>query len=513
MKTTGAFRILFSLVAGLLAQSGARAEDAPLLRYQFTSSQTNVYRVQIETRGESGKEALAGNLFVITAPLSNNQFRLTARGTLTPRRDPGSAPPMFYPGAPPRLTMPVSFQETAELRFDERGRVLRESGDCPLAVPLGQMLHAFLEAFPANAAAEWETTDSVCILDEPLCLGPAAGFLSAQPYGMPYGFGGYYPGRPGPALLPVSRHVSCKITAATPQTVTIHKQVGLDSLLQTGNEPRVSANAEGDWIFDRAAGVFTKITLEGKSVVATETVTRRTMVALRYQRLEGAELEVALKPPPTAAVPRKLSPEELQKALAYLKSADLGTRQAAAARLGNAEFDPAPPEVLTLMTALATDPDASLRQAAANVFASYGTKDQVPVLLKLLKDGDSSVRQSAMRGLGRLKDKRAAEPLVEIVAGGDMEAHQAVTALSAMGPEVENTVLRLLKEKHIETRRQACNILRQVGTRKSIEPLKEAMVDPDQMLSQAAAEAVRAIQSRAGTDPAPPPRPRTRLDP
>lgn len=508
MKVTKVSRRLSVLGACLAAQNLLAVEDAPLLRYQSAAPQTNVYSVQIETRGETGKDTLAGNLFVITAPLSNSQFRLTARGSLMPRRDPGSPPAMYYPGSPPRFTTPVNFTETSELRADDRGRVLRETGDHAFAVPLGQMLHAFLETFPATAEAQWETTDAAFVLDEPLCLGPAAAFLSPQPYGMPYAYG-YYPGRPGPALLAVTRHLTCKIIATTPAAVTIRKQLGVDSLLQTGSEPRVSAGAEGELVFDRRAGVLSKISLEGKSVVCTETVTRRTMVALRCQRLEGAELEAALKPPPPPPA-RKLSPEELQKALADLKSADLGARQAAASRLSSAELDSAPPELLNLMASLAADPDGGIRQAAANVLATCGTKDHAAALLRLLKDGDISARQAAMRGLGRLKDKRAVEPLVEIVATGGPEAHQAVAALSACGPEAESAVLRLLKEKHVESRRHACNILRQIGTRKSLEPLREVMLDADQMLSQAATEAVRAIQSRAAGEPTELPRARTR---
>jgi HEAT repeat protein len=91
-----------------------------------------------------------------------------------------------------------------------------------------------------------------------------------------------------------------------------------------------------------------------------------------------------------------------------------------------------------------------------------------------------------------------------------MEAHQAASALREIGPEAEAAVLRLLKEKHLETKREACNILRQIGTRKSIDPLREAMLAPDQMLSQAATEAVRAIQSRAGLESSEPPRTRAR---
>jgi len=130
------------------------------------------------------------------------------------------------------------------------------------------------------------------------------------------------------------------------------------------------------------------------------------------------------------------------------------------------------------------------------IIADYGAADQVPALLKLLKIDDSSMRWSAIRGLGRLKDKRAAEPLATMLATGGSDGYQAVEALTKIGPDAEDAVLPLLKEKHNETRRQACNVLKQIGTKKSVEPLRELMLDPEQMVNSAAAEAVRAIMAR-----------------
>ena len=57
-------------------------------------------------------------------------------------------------------------------------------------------------------------------------------------------------------------------------------------------------------------------------------------------------------------------------------------------------------------------------------------------------------------------------------------------------------MLGLLKEKNLETRVQACNILKQIGTKKSLSPLKDLTVNPSKELSEAAAEACRSIQSR-----------------
>ena len=90
----------------------------------------------------------------------------------------------------------------------------------------------------------------------------------------------------------------------------------------------------------------------------------------------------------------------------------------------------------------------------------------------------------------------AAEPLAALIASGSSDAYQAVEALSKIGSDAEDAVLPLLQEKHNETKRQACKVLKDIGTKKSLEPLRELMLSTDRSLSDSAGEAVRAIMAR-----------------
>jgi len=63
-------------------------------------------------------------------------------------------------------------------------------------------------------------------------------------------------------------------------------------------------------------------------------------------------------------------------------------------------------------------------------------------------------------------------------------------------PGAEKAVLTLLNERNVETQRQACTILQQIGTSDSLAPLQKLMTDADTSVSQAAADAVRAITQR-----------------
>lgn len=487
----------------LALPQSADAARASALRYRLAGGITNFYSVQLEVRGENGTEALAGNLYVAPRQVTSNVLGLNLRGTLMPKRDPSVPfrPPMYgSAGSYPRWNMPVSLNEGLDIQFDDCGHVLRISGDFALPIPLGTLAQAFVEVLPAKAESKWEITDNLAVLDEPFSVGPAMSFIPLQPYSM-----SYYVGPMGSrgnqyALVPVTRRQRYEIKSTANNQVTVAKRVSLDSQLQFGNEPRISANGEGEFVLDQETGLLQRAELQCKAVANSDTVTRRSTVSLKLRLLEGAEREKALQPVLNASTPgqppKKLTREEIEKLMDDLKSGESSTRSMAASKLQSSELSEVPPGLLDLMAGLLNQEDSVLRGAAAKVLADYGTAEQVPLLLKLLKDSENYSRYNIIRGLGRLKDKRAAEPLAAMIASGGSDAYQAVEALSKIGSDAEDAVLPLLAEKHNETRRQACKILKDIGTKKSLEPLRELMLSTDRMLSEAAGEAVRAIMAR-----------------
>jgi hypothetical protein len=497
--------ILISAVL-LSVQPILAAEVTPVsLRYTFTPSQTNAYSLQIEAQGEAGREAIAGTFVVSSRNVGTNLIGLTLRGQLRPK-PLGGMPPMlnYRPGSSMPLTAYTYGypSQEKELVIDDRGRLVRQAGDQALPVPLGQLAASLIQPFPAEATAGWEEEQEVFVLDEPLLQGPAPVFLSQQGgYG---GFGAYYPGRPAQGALAARQKVKVKVTDATPETFTLEKTSSLDSLMLTGSEPRVSATGEGRIEFDRALGLPKRVELECKTLAVTENLSRRSLVTLRWQLLEGAEREKALAPPPPRAPETKLPAQDVVKLLEQLKSDDFGTRQAAARDLSGGRLGAATPELLGQMASLVSDPDDTVRRAALTILANHGSKEHVPLLIKGLNDSDTGIRAAIAKGLGRIKDPRAIEPLVNLLATGQSDPFYsrpsresaAADALVRIGPPAEPAVLALLREKNIETRMQACTVLKQIGTKKSLGQLKELTLNPSKELSEAAAEACRSIQSR-----------------
>jgi len=494
------------------------AARTPPLCYRPSPNQTNTYRVEIELRGEGGTETTAGNITVTTRAIGSNVIALAFRGSLTPRRDVPTSPAYGLSGYP-RWFAPASFSTGSEIQFDESGRVLRIAGDYPLPLPLGTFAQLFVELLPASEKSRWEITETLSALDDSISFGPAASFFGAQSTGAPYYAGPNYP-RGSAAVIAVNRKTKYQVASSTPDRLTIKKSFALDSLLQAGNEPRLSASGEGEFVFDRRQGLIRSVELQTKAVMNTESVTRRMTAVLHLKLLEGKERDAALhpstsqpvtakqifspesaleleRPSPTPRPQKKLSSDEVSKLMDDLKSEDTSARVNAASKFQTFELAAtAPPELLTLMAGMLTNADSSMRMAAAKVIADQGTSEHVPLLIKLLKSNDHSARYSALRGLGRLKDKQAAEPLVAMIAAGGSDGYQAVEALNKIGADAEDAALTLLKERHNETKRQGCRILGTIGTKKSLDPLRELMLEPDYSLSSAASEAVKAIMAR-----------------
>jgi hypothetical protein len=302
--------------------------------------------------------------------------------------------------------------------------------------------------------------------------------------------------RRGIAVLPGVRINRYQRRESDSTTVTLEKSVTFKTALRTGSDPRISGSSENRVVFDRESGFLRSAKTDFKAVINTQTVTRRMTGTVEIQLLEGDERDAAFE---KAATPngssRKLTPEELEKIIADLKSEDENVKRQAVTRLQNVEIPEPSAELMEALSQLAFESDSYYRNVASATLAKYGTKEQVPVLLKLLETGFNNDRYAIIRALGRIGDQRAVEPLANAIARGQ-DSYLAAEALSKLGPPAEAAALPLLKLRNVETLRYSCNVLKETGTAKSLEPLRELLLDPDPSVNSAAAEAIRMIQLR-----------------
>jgi len=501
MSALSYFKV-FPAAGGLcLALLSAPAQAKPPTPfYKFTPGETNAWSVEITVQGENGEEVTSGNVIMTTTAVTAGVATVDWHGSLrTENRPPFQAGPGLYAGRPMRGLN--GYGGVSELALDDHGRVLRNSGDYALPVPLGELVQFIFTPLPPQLVAGQELKDEVQVLDAPQLLGPIQSFATSS-FNSPGYSPGYYTGRDprsAPAMLTLARSVTWQVLSNSPGRLTLEKHTRLHSLLLTGSEPRLQAGADARLEFDLTNGWFQIIEGTAELTSVTENTSRKSKIKYTCRHLTGAAEAGALAPPaPSARTARPvLSAEDVRQLITDLKSDDANNRRLALGRLQGGASVPAPPaELLSLLVTETADPDQFTRMVAMNFLAEHATLEQVPTLVKCLKDGDLGVRRNAVKALTHLQDERAIQPLADYVARGDTFDQEAASALINQGPAAEKAVLALLDEHAIETRRQACLILRQIGTRASLEPLQKQMTDPDQSLSQAAVDAVRAINER-----------------
>ena len=190
---------------------------------------------------------------------------------------------------------------------------------------------------------------------------------------------------------------------------------------------------------------------------------------------------------------RPIDAKEVGKILADLRSGDATKASTAQMRLSRRQSHEPNRELTKGLESLAKSDDARTRQRAADALQYWGTKESIPVLLKLLDDDDRSVRWNAIRALGHLKATQAIDRLVRL-----WPEEPAVTeALRAMGPAAEPAVVQQLTRGNDHMRMQACHVLQEIGTENSIPALEKAQAAGG-ITGTSAEMALRVIKRRLG---------------
>jgi LSD1 subclass zinc finger protein len=198
------------------------------------------------------------------------------------------------------------------------------------------------------------------------------------------------------------------------------------------------------------------------------------------------------QPPKEAGVP--LTDAELNQALADIKSSNGVKRHFALDKLARAEPKGHSDEVLKALEPLFGDSNFGIRTSAAKAAAVWAPKESVPALLKLLNDDNPAVRWAVLDAFGKLKDERTVDGVAECVP---RDRGMATLALKAMGSMAEKPVAKLLKHQDWGIRLEACNILKEIGTKESVAPLEEtAAKDQNQLVKDTASAAILAINGR-----------------
>jgi len=202
-------------------------------------------------------------------------------------------------------------------------------------------------------------------------------------------------------------------------------------------------------------------------------------------------------PPP--APPRvermPLADAEITAVVADLESADPHRMRIACARLVNARPADRRDAVARALEKALGHSDLFVRQSVAQALAAWGTKESVPALIKAADDREFTVRWAVLEALVPLKDERAAAKLAEHLVDFSDRSH-ASKALQEIGSAAEKEVAKYVDHQDWGVRMEACNILKVIGTKNSLEALRKAQQDDNGLVKMAADAAAQACARR-----------------
>lgn len=473
--------------APLLCQPAARSAAAsPELAYQFKAGSNYVYAVRIEATEPKYVATSTGNLTYSIKAANQDGITLTARGSVSTQRRAKEGvsmrPPSFGDGVL-RIggfrfsdlgPMGGPFATPNEVQIDAKGRVLRETGEAQLPQAFGALSRLVIEPLPpAGRPSHDLATDCVLLTEEKQFRTPMTYTLKE-------------------VRLPAKEKTSYTVGKATGDLVPVKKTYELKTLITVNGQPKFEIKGEGTNTFDVKAGLFRELLFTGSITENSDNVTVRVPITLTVKLLEGEALAAALKPAPALPKPetKAATADERASLLADLKSENKAKRSLALHRIGTVKPDGDKGEVETLLLGFLKDPDQFARQHAAKGLAVWGGKDSVEPLIKQLEDSAFPARWGAIEALGHLKDARAAAPLAKLVADRK-DTHQVTTSLKALGADAEDAVLKLVTHEKPEVRRDACQILKVIATKKSEAALAKASSDGDSLTAMFAKDALK----------------------
>jgi hypothetical protein len=140
--------------------------------------------------------------------------------------------------------------------------------------------------------------------------------------------------------------------------------------------------------------------------------------------------------------------------------------------------------------------DGFERDEAVKGLVRWAGKYSVPTLLAMLDENHSHENAEVYKALGDLQDRRAAAPVAHRLADHS-ERSMASKCLRRMGAIAEDAVLDVLSSPDTKTRVSAIEVLSEIGTRKSLPPLRTALRNRNARLRFAANQAIQSIVSRS----------------
>lgn len=455
-----------------------------LLRYRWVTGQNYVYAVEFKAETETQVQTMAGDVIYTVRDLTGDIATLGFKnqmGVLQRHPKPGTSSTLRLPLGPANFWPGGPFSSPREIKVDSAGNVIEHSGqNTQLPQALGNVEILVFTPFPARNESAWEA-QSGCVIRQTQLVPLAPGSRFA---------------RKERTNFPAHEKTSYRMGPIDKDGAHILESYELKTEEMTQGKPRMELTGNGTITFDTSLGLPRAMEFKGVFTETTENTTRLTPVTLQYHLLEGIEKTNALVPPVPPKIERKeLTEIELRRTLIDLKSLNIARRTSAAAKLARAKPSAENQEVAAALIVALHDSEWPIRADAVRALKEWGTDQAYEPILETLSDPQLSVRWAAVDTLTCWKTPQTATALTEHMAAG-FDISETSRALRALGPTAEDAVDLLLNQSDRHVRSEACRILKDIGTRKSIPPLTAVAGSSDDLTAAAAEEALKAIQAQ-----------------
>lgn len=374
-----------------------------------------------------------------------------------------------------------------QMRFDARGELLESEGETDLPYTVGCLPSLMIEPLDANGQNFWSEEGQVTLATETSPFGMHSRlFQPPRGLGMPPGF-------PGSQQVREAKfRRGYRIVERKGNLIIIEKTYAFRTL-DDEDAPYLSIEGKGRLTFDQQRGCVTAMDYKQTAKRNIDNVSVSIPMRVSFSQLSPKDFVAEQLPLAIRQAKRDLQTQRTEQDAAGLSGEELIddllrriSRQMASgersltteiSQLGDVDVVPSRrSQVCKLLLQIVASDEFSGGFVAMQTLEKWADASCAPALLKLLESSDHLTSAGAARILGNLGEPSAAKPLANALAGGGIMAHDAAQALKKLGPAAEEAVIGLLDNSDEHVRRQACEVLGEVGTARSVKAL-QAIVD------------------------------------
>jgi len=486
----------------LMSASGSAAEKVNL-KYAWEKGQHFAYRVNIEVDLEDYTETLSGVEQFEVIESDADGFSLRCSGKLNSvsksKNQRSLIPPMrMHRHRSPFTGLSHSMLGALEphvLTVNRYGEINTVKGSSLLPYLIGHLSEINLIPLSPEGDTEWSESEKTSI-----------SIIASDRFPLTLR------GTNVEKTMGAKQTTDYKITGQTAEDVTIEVKHAYRTTSMVDGSPEVELAGTGTIQFNRKQGGVKNLALNYKMFQRSETTVHKIPITISSTQLTEEELarhrsdQEELQKKHLADMKKREEagkfeiPEnidaELKEILSDLATTNVLKRKAALKKLSQAKPKQENPEVSKILIRVLNSGDITVVADASEALVVWSTKADVPALIELLPEVNILGSENVMQAILKHQSPEGIEAIAKLLKE-PIKAHNASKKLIAYGSGAEDAVLDQLDPSNFFALVNVLNVLKEIGTEKSLEKIDEVSRTTDNASFRfQVASAVKAIEAR-----------------